>query len=581
MNARLRLLPLVAALVLSACQAVPVGGGAGVGIPPGEVPAAQADGQVYGPGERYRILAVEELPVVAITSDGDVAGFPKARLHDGDLGTQWSSAAYRAATAWAAVELAQDSAIAVIRIKTGPTPSGTSYEIQVSDDGASWRTAAVGGNNSTWGLESKPMAAGTHGKYVRIFWRNSASAPQPRFSIYELAIDGTPGAAPTPVPTPVPTATPTPQPTPQPTATPPASTPGPVTKLPIAAGSASSSYTGLAAGRAIDGDLATQWANGGYKELEATYTLDLGRVAAIDHLRVKTGYLPARVTYDLETSEDGTTWRVKALALNNGSWNLVQRPLAVRARHVRLRFHNDPQAPIARMPLYELEAWGRASATTVARTLRVMGATHRTQFGPAIGIGGTWQTVIDVEANAFNDTTTGARFPAMLGLDRGRPGWTYARITPANAQDWGGDIGGSGAVSFLDTSDGLADNAGSWIFTHRDFNDEVYPIEATTAAHTTTWRTDRAASLDLGSTPRKWNLSATEVGGPGTETPGAFVVYKRPDGVWDFAQASGNSTPSLSSFGPIETSGRVYAFFVTARADDFCPDLDLGFTALD
>ena len=40
-----------------------------------------------------------------------------------------------------------------------------------------------------------------------------------------------------------------------------------------------------------------------------------------------------------------------------------------------------------------------------------------------------------------------------------------------------------------------------------------------------------------------------------------LVVYKRPDGAWDFAIPLGNGWPSAGAM-LVETSGRVYAFFL-------------------
>lgn len=253
----IRAVGLVLALAIAACGTPgPTGGGGG----PAPV-AAAADGQAYPDGNPYRTLAVEELPIVGVTTDSAQTGLAGARAVDGDLSTQWSNGGYRNATAWVAVQLAASAAIASVAVKTGPMPAGTSYDVQVSADGASWTNALTGLKNTTWNLETKALPAGTTGRHVRLFWHNSASAPQAHVAVYELAVNGQAGATPTPAPSATPTAAPTPTPTPTATATP----AGPAVKLAPTGATASSTYTNLVAGRAIDANQSTQWSNGGYR----------------------------------------------------------------------------------------------------------------------------------------------------------------------------------------------------------------------------------------------------------------------------------------------------------------------------
>lgn len=260
-----------------------------------------ADRQVYPAGNTFRLLAVEELPLVGVTASSSTSGFAPSRAIDGDLSTQWVDGGYRNATSWLAVELAATSTIASIDIKTGPSPAGTSYDVQVSANGTSWTTERTGLTNTTWSPETKTLPAGTTGKFVRVFWKNSTSNPQAHFSIFELNVNGEGGATPSATPTASPTATPTMTPSTTPTAV-------PATKATPTGAAASSTYSPLAPQRAIDGNLSTQWANGGYREPSAWLRLAYGSGWNFTSVRIKTGALPAGVTYVIETSFDGETW---------------------------------------------------------------------------------------------------------------------------------------------------------------------------------------------------------------------------------------------------------------------------------
>lgn len=555
----------------------PAGGGGGAAAPD------PADRQVYPSGNPFRVMAVTELPIIAVTVDSQLSTTPKERLIDGNLATQWSNGPYRAATAWAAAELAERATIASVGIKTGTMPAGTRYDVQVSDDGTTWSTALANQTNATWNLETKALPAGTRGRFVRIFWTNSATNPQPRFAIYELQVTGEPATAPSPVPSMAPSVAPSATPSTAPSASPPP-TSGPVVRLSPTGATASSSYVteyaAMTPARAIDGNQDTQWASGEYQGQEATYTLSFDRAYAFDEVRIKTGYLPDGVAYWVETSDDNQTWRTASNRLTSTSWRLETKPLQGTGRYVRVRFTNG-YPPMNRFSIFEIEVYGRASATTVTRQARVDGLANKVAFKGGACIGG-WATVIHTEVEAYNDKARNLKFPAMLGLDQGRYGYNAARITPENLQNWGGDIGGCGAVAFLDTTDGQADNAGAWTFTIRDPAGDIFPEIATVEDGTTTWNTSQAVRVDLGSGVRRWRLTGDYVyTDPGMSyEPPVVVVYKRPDGVWDFSIAAGNAYPDGGP-GLIETSGSVYAFYVDWDTTTRRLDALVTFTAAD
>ncbi|MDB5099160.1 MAG: hypothetical protein JWM80_3581 [Cyanobacteria bacterium RYN_339] len=152
---------------------------------PGAAPSPTADAPTA-----YHLLAVQPLPVVAIAVDSEAPGSPKAQLADGNVTTAWSNGGFKAATATATLQFAAVTGISQIGIKTGPSPAGTQYDVQVSATGAAWTSVLAGQVNTTWNVETKSLPVGTTGKFLRILWHNAAANPQPHFAIYELSASG-------------------------------------------------------------------------------------------------------------------------------------------------------------------------------------------------------------------------------------------------------------------------------------------------------------------------------------------------------------------------------------------------------
>lgn len=314
------------------------------------------DQEVYPAGNPFRLLAIEELPITAITVDSEASGFTKDRLADGDLSSQWASGHYQAATAWAAVQLAASAALGSIEVKMPPSKAGTSYDVQVSSDGVNWTTALSGQTNTSWNLEKKLLPAGTTGKFVRLFWHNAATNPDSRFTVFELVVNGEgTGAGTGPAPAPSPTPTPTSSASPVPVGT----------RLTAIAATASSTYTGLPAERAIDGSLSTQWANGGYKEPECWLQLEFPQVVSFGQAKIKTGALPTGVTFKFDTSVDGVNWSPASGRITNLTWGMEAKDLVGQGKYLRVRFLNSQMDPIARFQVYELEAYAGSGSSEV------------------------------------------------------------------------------------------------------------------------------------------------------------------------------------------------------------------------
>jgi hypothetical protein len=313
------------------------------------------DSQAYPEHNPFRLLALEELPIVAVTVDSHSDALPKERLIDGDLSTQWVNGGYRHATSWAAVQLAAPAALASVGIKTGPSAIGTRYDVQVSSDGTTWKTMLANQTNTTWGLELKALPANTSGQYVRIYWHNSAGQPQAHVAIYELQVNGVPGSRPDAAPMPAPPSSETPAPRPAPGATYQRVMPTSVT--------AASSYTGLSPQRVLDGDLATQWVNDGYKQPEAGLIFAFAASHRFGRVRVRTGALPEGITFKVDVSPDGVNWEPASGRLKNTTWNMEAKDVFGTGKFLRIRFFNSNTAPMARFSLYEFEAYETTGVT--------------------------------------------------------------------------------------------------------------------------------------------------------------------------------------------------------------------------
>jgi hypothetical protein len=559
------------ALVLVACGAPPqltpqtagplMGGGGGARS---LTPGVSSDGEIYPTSNHYRVMEAQELPLVGVSVDSQIDSLPAGRIIDGDRSTQWSNGGYLNPTAWAAVQLSAPASLASIDIKTGPSATRTYYDVQVSQNGTTWSTVLSNQINTTWQMETKTLPAGTTGQKVRIFWHNSSTNPIPHFSIFELVVNGTPSVAPSPTPSNSPTPLPSPSPSSTPTPSPmPSSPPGSVRQLAPISVNATSTYNGLTPDRAVDGDLSTQWASGNYQSRSESLTLQFDQVYTFDHMAIKTGYLPNGVVYNAQTSNDGINWTLVGGEFTNATWEMETKLLSGQGKFLRIAFLND--TAIARVSIFEVSIYGKTSATLTSKTLEVNGQNNTVTFKHAASIGGPLGNIINVETNAYNNTLQRLKFPAMLGADRTRYGYDYARITADNAKSWESDLGSPGLVSFLDDVNGLTDNSGDWTFTHEN-NNEIFPVIANATHNVTTWDPAKVAFLDLGSTTRTWNLTAAYDSNTfNAFTPGVVLVYTRPEGVRDFTFALSGYFPGQGGATTFQTQGTVYAFFLATE----------------
>lgn len=133
--------------------------------------------------------------------------------------------------------------------------------------------------------------------------------------------------------------------------------------LAIAEITVDSALAGQPKERLADGDAATAWTNGGFKNATATATLGLSAAGAIGAIRLKTGPLSALTTYDVQVSDDGRAWRTALANQTNTTWNMESKalPAGTTGRYVRVLFKN---ATMAHLSIYEcsLQSAGATAA---------------------------------------------------------------------------------------------------------------------------------------------------------------------------------------------------------------------------
>lgn len=135
--------------------------------------------------------------------------------------------------------------------------------------------------------------------------------------------------------------------------------------VPASGATASSSYGTLLPGRAIDGNLSTQWADGGYRAPEAWLRLDTGAVRTLGSLAVKMQPQSGAAYYRIETSTDGVAFTPVTGTLRNTTWNLETKalPAGTQGRYVRLHFFNSPTSPEIRFSVFEVRVDGGGGTT--------------------------------------------------------------------------------------------------------------------------------------------------------------------------------------------------------------------------
>ena len=244
---------------------------------------------------------------------------------DGSAGTRWASG--YSDPQWLRIDLGARYQVSQVRLNW-EAAYGRAYQIQVSDDDASWSTI-YNTSSGDGGIDDLTGLAGS-GRYLRVL--GTSRATPWGYSLWELEVfgvaDASAPASPTPV-APANTSTALPSPTRTPTAT--ATSPALATATPmvtatatvrpvqtatagreinlalnrLATASSVEPGTSFSARRAVDGNAGTRWSSG-YSDPQWV-RVDLGTRYGIDRVRLNWEAAYARA-YQIQVSDDGAAW---------------------------------------------------------------------------------------------------------------------------------------------------------------------------------------------------------------------------------------------------------------------------------
>lgn len=110
-------------------------------------------------------------------------GPPTAAI-DLDTDSQWASGKFKEPQAWLSLALRAESTVKRLRLKTGPTPAGTWFDVEASMDGQTYKPVLKQQRLSSWKLETLAFPAPVKAKYIRLVWHNPEQKSV-RFSVFE------------------------------------------------------------------------------------------------------------------------------------------------------------------------------------------------------------------------------------------------------------------------------------------------------------------------------------------------------------------------------------------------------------
>ncbi|MGW5743368.1 discoidin domain-containing protein [Amycolatopsis sp. NPDC003861] len=142
-------------------------------------------GLLAGPSPAHAATLLSQgRPATASSTEG--AGTPASAAVDGDPGTRWASA--WSDPQWLQVDLGVPADLSEVTLNW-EAAYATGYEIQVSDDAGTWRTA-YRTTTATGGVQT--LAVSGHGRYVRLYGTHRVGGYG--YSLWEFQVSGTPAA---------------------------------------------------------------------------------------------------------------------------------------------------------------------------------------------------------------------------------------------------------------------------------------------------------------------------------------------------------------------------------------------------
>jgi hypothetical protein len=111
----------------------------------------------------------------------------------------------------------------------------------------------------------------------------------------------------------------------------------------------------------VDGDSATAWMNGGYRNPTAWAQFQVGGDALLSGVALKTGPTAAGASFDVQVSADGQAWTTALAGQRNTGWYLETKAFerALPGKFVRVLWHNSAAVPQAHFAIYEAVVHGR------------------------------------------------------------------------------------------------------------------------------------------------------------------------------------------------------------------------------
>ena len=206
----------------------------------------------------------------ATASSTENAGTPASAAVDGDAGTRWSSAF--SDPQWLQVDLGQSYDITHVRLNW-EAAYATAFQIQTSNDGTNW-TSIYSTTTGTGGVQD--LAVSGSGRYIRVYGTQRGTPYG--YSLYELAVNGTPGTG---------------------------GGTGTLLSQGHPATASSTENAGTPASAAVDGDAGTRWSSA-FSDPQ-WLQVDLGATHTIS--QVKLNWEAAYATaFQIQTSPDGANW---------------------------------------------------------------------------------------------------------------------------------------------------------------------------------------------------------------------------------------------------------------------------------
>ncbi|HEX7988435.1 MAG TPA: discoidin domain-containing protein, partial [Duganella sp.] len=405
---RLRKLPTHGlALALTASLAACGGGGEDDAQPAARTLSAM---KIQGGATATASAEVALTPVAASASSSERGDLSAAAAIDRNDGTRWGSGFTD--DQYLTLDFGKSETVTRVRIDW-ENAHAAQYQLQVSDDNASWRTIKSV-DDSQGGTEDLTDLNG-QGRYLRV--KGIKRATQYGYSIVEIqAYSGTPATTPT-------------EPAPPPPVVDP-SQPGVAIK-PVAASSSKLENPGLSAAMAIDGKTSTRWASA--FEDGAWLQFDFGARTPIGYMKLLWENSYGK-QYNVLVSDDGQNWTLRRAVASGQGGTEEFFNLGIDARYVRLQ--GVARATQYGYSLYEVEFKTPGSDNTLPAS-----ATSALRF-PAGGAG--WSPLPSSEqpletlqftlADGTLVTRFGARGLARHGRERGEE-WNEIGYGPNETVD--------------------------------------------------------------------------------------------------------------------------------------------------